>query len=260
LSHPGKSRTPLLFLHGWAMTPAVWQPLIAALGESVHAAAIHLPALPGHGADAASPGEDSLAAWVEALAPALPASAVLVGWSLGALLALELARIRPARVARLILIGATARFVAAPGWAHGLDAATVEAFIDGYARHPTATLRRFLALQTLGDAARRQLLPLLDAACLPHSGPPRPALADGLRILAAADLRPGLATIPQPVHLIHGDGDAVMPPAAARGLADALPHARLTILENRGHAPLLSSPAECAALIRAHLDVNGTPS
>jgi pimeloyl-[acyl-carrier protein] methyl ester esterase len=261
VSGPGKGKTPLLFLHGWAMTPAIWQASIAALGESGHAVEIHAPALPGHGAHAASPGGASLAAWAEALAPALPAGAALIGWSLGALLALELARIQPERVARLILIGATARFVAAPDWPHGLDAATVEAFIDDYERRPAATLRRFLALQTLGDDARRQLLPRLAAACVPHPdpAPPRPALADGLRILAAADLRSGLAAIAQPVHIIHGAGDALMPPAAAHWLAGALPRARLTLLENRGHALPLSSPAECAALIRAHLDANGAP-
>jgi pimeloyl-[acyl-carrier protein] methyl ester esterase len=49
-----------------------------------------------------------------------------------------------------------------------------------------------------------------------------------------------------------------MPLAAARSLADALPHARLNILENCGHAPLLSRPADCAALIREQLDAQET--
>ncbi|MDR3213661.1 MAG: alpha/beta fold hydrolase [Azoarcus sp.] len=249
------ANTPLVFLHGWAMTPAVWRPLLAALGGA--ASEIHTPALPGHDGGAARPPA-TLAAWAEALAPALPPNAVLIGWSLGALLALEIARLRPGCAARLILFGATPRFVASPGWPHGLEAATVAAFVDGYEHDPAAALRRVLALQTLGDDARRQLLPALEAASAPRAGQALPALADGLRILASADLRPHLAAIASPVRLIHGDGDALMPPAAARWLAEALPRARLTVLEKRGHAPMLSDAAACAAAIRACLGTEGS--
>ncbi|MDR1854101.1 MAG: alpha/beta fold hydrolase [Azoarcus sp.] len=230
--------TPLVLLHGWAMTPAVWTPLRGALkGIEIHA-----PALPGNGT--------TLAAWADALAPTLPPRAHLVGWSLGAMLALELAALHPTRVSRLTLIAATPRFVAAPDWPHGLDAATVAAFVAGYANDPRATLRRFLALQTLGDAAGRRLTPRLEAASVPHADAPLPALAAGLKILADADLRPRLAAVTQPVRLIHGDGDALMPLAAARWLADALPRAALTVLERCGHAPLLSRTADCAAVLR----------
>ncbi|MDR2452543.1 MAG: alpha/beta fold hydrolase, partial [Candidatus Accumulibacter sp.] len=225
---------PIVFLHGWAMTPAIWQPMAVALrGE---ASEIHLPALPGHGVATTHP-RNSLAAWVEALAPALPRKAILVGWSLGALLALELARLRPRQVARLALIGSTPRFVASADWPHGLDEETVSDFVEGYARDPAATLRRFLLLQTLGDEARKPLFhKLLEAACMPRAGQTPQVLADGLRILAAVDLRANLVAVEQPVCLLHGDGDALMPPAAAHWLADALPRARLHVLENRGHA------------------------
>jgi pimeloyl-[acyl-carrier protein] methyl ester esterase len=245
------AKMPMVFLHGWAMTPSIWQAMAAAL--SGDASEIHTPALPGHGVATASP-RNSLAAWVEAFAPTLPGNAVLIGWSLGALLALELARVRPRRVASLILIGATPRFVADDGWPHGLDEKTVSDFIEGYASNPAATLRRFLALQTFGDDSRKHLLHRLsETACLPHAGQTPQALADGLRILADTDLRAELAAIEQPVCLIHGDGDALMPPDAARWLANTLPRARLNILKNRGHAPLISACDECVAAARAHL-------
>jgi pimeloyl-[acyl-carrier protein] methyl ester esterase len=260
VSGSGKTTLPLVLLHGWGMTPAVWHPLIAALDRAPADADLYTPALPGHLGEASS-APPTLSAWAEALVPALPPAAVIVGWSLGALLALELARFHPQKVARLVLIGATPRFVSGPDWPHGLTPETVTAFINGYASQPAATLRRFLALQTLGDAARRRLLPQLEAACVPHpAAQPLPALADGLQILVDSDLRPPptLAAIEQPAHLIHGDGDALMPLAAARSLADALSHARLSVLANCGHAPLLSRPAECAALIRAQLDAQET--
>jgi len=245
-------KAPLFFLHGWAMTPAVWQPLIAALGTENFEC--HAPPLPGHDGNATDV-KPSLAAWADALAPALPPAATVIGWSLGALLALELARTRFEHVERLILLGATPRFVSASDWPHGLDAAVVASFTDGYISQPTQTLSRFLTLQTLGDASRRQLLPQLEAAAVPHTGSPLPALADGLKILTTSDLRPQLAEIRQPVHLIHGSNDALMPIEAARQLATALPRARLTVFEHCGHAPLLSRVDECAAVIGAVWDM-----
>jgi pimeloyl-[acyl-carrier protein] methyl ester esterase len=242
---------PLVFLHGWAMTPAIWQAMAAALDDE--ASDIRMPALPGHGTDTTRP-RNSLAAWAEALAPALPRDAILIGWSLGALLALELARVRPQQVARLVLIGSTPRFVASPDWPHGLDEKTVQGFIEGHARDPAATLRRFLALQTLGEDARNHLLrKLSETVCTPRDGQAHQTLADGLHILATTDLRASLAAIGQPVCLIHGNGDALMPPAAARWLADALPRARLHMLAHRGHALPVSACDECVAAIRAHL-------
>ncbi|MDR0780291.1 MAG: alpha/beta fold hydrolase [Pseudomonadales bacterium] len=246
-------KTPLFFLHGWAMTPAVWQPLIEALATGKSDFEIHAPALPGHDGNAAE-SASNLTAWADALAPGLPSGATVIGWSLGALLALELARTRPERVERLILFSVTPRFVSAPDWPHGLDTTVVASFTDGYLSQPNQTLRRFLALQTLGDPSRRQLLPQLEAAAVPHGGYPLPALADGLKILAESDLRLLLTEIRQPVRLVHSSDDALMPVGAARWLAAALPRACLTEIERCGHAPLLSCPDDCAALIRASLD------
>ena len=268
-----KQKSPLLLLHGWAMTPAVWQPLRAAL--DAEAFDTQAPALPGHdGHEHAARPDATLDAWAEIFAPQMGAPVfapqvgapvwagtrpaptplaptTVVGWSLGALIALELARLYPERVARLILIGATPRFAAAPDWPHGLDAGTVAAFGEDYTHQTAACLRRFLTLQSLGEkTARRSLLSRLETACVPHpEGRPLPALADGLKILSGSDLRPRLVTIGQPVHLIHGDGDTLMPLAAARWLAAALPNARLSVLEGCGHALPLSHPVELAQLI-----------
>ncbi|GHU13469.1 pimeloyl-[acyl-carrier protein] methyl ester esterase [Betaproteobacteria bacterium] len=245
------STAPLVFIHGWAMTPAAWRPVMELLpgGRGGHSGDhIALP-LPGH-AHAPQAAAATLESWASALAARVPHGSTVVGWSLGALLALELAALQPERVRALVLISATPRFVADADWAYGLDARTVVSFLEGYASAPGATLRRFFALQTLGDAARRTLLPRLEAASQPHPDAAQAALQDGLHLLASSDVRPRLAAIRVPVQLIHGACDALMPLAAANWLATALPQAKLSVLEDCGHAPLLSRPAECAALIQ----------
>lgn len=238
----------IVLLHGWAMTPAIWRPLQGALE---HDCAVLTPALPGHYDTPPAPAP-TLSAWADALAATLPDHATMVGWSLGGMLALELAARHPHKVAKLVLIAATPKFVGTADWVHGLPAATVATFLAGYVSAPEATLRRFLALQTLGDSARRSLLPALDAARQPHpTSAPIAALADGLGILADADLRPRIAAITQPTSLIHGASDALMPVAAAQWLATTLANAHLNVLDDCGHVPFLSRTETCAAIIRS---------
>lgn len=234
----------LVLLHGWGLSAAVWAPLATALSGTF---TLHTPNLPGHGT--AAPAGPSLNEWADALLPHIPEGAVLVGWSLGAQLALHLAQQAPARVARLVLIGSSPRFVQADDWPSALPASTLDAFRQDFDTAPDATQRRFVALQSLGDSARKAVAATLTDSLTPADDARRTALADGLRLLAETDLRAIVPTIRQPVRLLHGSEDKLMPAAAAEWLADTLPDARLTVFGQCGHAPFLSRPEECATLI-----------
>lgn len=235
----------LVLLHGWGLSPAAWsvlRPHLAGFGS------IHVPWLPGHGPATPAHGSD-LADWTDALVPDLPDGALVCGWSLGSLLALDLARRHPRKVSRLALIGATPRFVAGPDWPHGLAAETVQGFRDGFRDDPGAILRRFVALQTLGDARRKPVAAALSAALPALGSEPAAPLAEGLRLLAEVDLRQDLGAITQPVRVLHGQGDALMPHAAGAWLAEQIPGGRFSLFADCGHAPFLSRPEDCATLL-----------
>lgn len=240
---------PLVLLHGWGLSAAVWKPL---LGHLQPQRAVYLPDLPGHGN--AAPAGETLARWADALLPALPEDGVLVGWSLGAQLALELAQRHPQKVARLVLIGASPRFTMCEDWPHGLPGATLDEFRAQFNSAPEATQRRFVALQSLGDRARKQVAGTLTDSLTPADSSHHAALANGLRLLAETDLRRQLSRIVQPARLLHGSEDKLMPVAAAEWLADQLPGGRLSVLGQSGHAPFLSRPADCAGLIEGFAD------
>ena len=70
------------------------------------------------------------------------------------------------------------------------------------------------------------------------------ALAAGLGILRAVDLRDDLPRIAQPALVIAGERDRLTPPEAGRELATRLPSARFHLIERAGHAPFLSHPDE----------------
>lgn len=90
----------VLFVHGVPDTPAMWQPLIEALGLSADEAVT--PALPGFGCPRPQgfrPTKDSYAGWLVALAEDIVMRAGgpihLVGHDWGALLSLRAASLRP---------------------------------------------------------------------------------------------------------------------------------------------------------------------
>lgn len=230
-------KAPLVLLHGWGVTPRIWHALREALGEIQSIA----PDL------AAGPGE--LEARADALASGLADASVLVGWSLGAMLAMAVADRHPHKVAALCLIGATPRFVRADDWPHGLDAEVVADFRQGFAKRPLRILQRFVALQLLGDRARAMLQPRLEASlCTPDAA----GLEAGLEALTRADLRTRLPQ--QPTLLIHGSKDALMPVEAARWLAQNMPAARLIEFADAGHCPLFGEPESLAARLREFID------
>jgi len=226
------------------MRPSVWDAVRNQLAADTP---VFAPALPGHGGTpAAGP---SLADWSDALLAALPPRAVFCGWSLGGMLALDIAARHPERVAGVVLVGSTPRFVATQDWPHGLASDTVAGFRAGYAEVPEATLRRFLALQLFGDPARKRLQQPLADALEPGATQGGSSFADGLRLLAESDLRPHVDKARCPVRILHGANDALVPVGAARWLADGLPGAELQILEQAGHALPLSHAQACAALL-----------
>jgi pimeloyl-[acyl-carrier protein] methyl ester esterase len=237
----------LLAVHGWSRSGLDLSSLAARLAPRRRVACLDLR---GHGRS--SPGRfdlEALSADLAAAAEALELSrAILLGWSLGAQVALAALAGQPAlraRVAGLVLLGATPRFTEGDGWPHGQPARAVEGLALRVRRQPARAYGRFLddcfAPGELDEAGLARLEPLRRAPA-PHPGC---ALA-GLDLLGATDLRPLLPRLDVPTLVIHGEADAICPPGAGRHLAAAIPGARLLALPGAGHAPFLSREAAVA--------------
>ena len=226
---------PLIIVNGWGMTAAVWDDLRTALTPTRDVACIDVETLVGHGAAA-------LPELVAELSRRAPPSCDVLGWSLGAQLALQWAHDCPQQIARLALVAATPRFVIGDDWTHAMPSAEFDAFADGIAGAPGATLARFVLLQAKGDEHAGKVARALRGAL----GSP---VIEGLDVLRRADLRPLLPRIAQPAIVIQGEHDALVPTAAARMLAETLPQGRLHVMPGTGHAPQVSRTAATARLI-----------
>jgi pimeloyl-[acyl-carrier protein] methyl ester esterase len=233
---------PLVLLHGWGLNCGVFDSLAAGL---VARRDVWAADLPGHGAS-------GMASWNEycaALLDLLPPRFDLLGWSLGGQLALELARLAPARVGRLVLVATTPKFVACSSWVHGMRPDVLRSFATELAGDYRRTVNEFLRLQVRGSLDAEATLQSLQGALLAH-GEARPeALRAGLEWLETRDFRERCQAISLPALAIAGQYDRVTPPSAVHELAAFLPQGESLELRRAGHAPFLSHQAECLEAI-----------
>jgi pimeloyl-[acyl-carrier protein] methyl ester esterase len=244
---------PLVLLHGWAMHGGLFAPLVPLLAQRHR---VHVVDLPGHGHSAAVEPYtlDAIVARLDAAFARETQAIAVLGWSFGATAALRWARVSPARVARLVLVGATPRFVASADWAPAMASAALARFGDELRVAYRLTLQRFLTLQVQGSAEGRATLSALRGALFARGEPTPAVLAAALAVLAETDLRDDVRAIGAPALVVTGSRDALTPPAAGAWLAGALPRARLVAIENAAHAPFLSHRPQFGAAVTEFLD------
>lgn len=237
----------VVLLHGWGFSAGIWRELAGRLAPRFR---VHTPDLPGYGrTPACSPY--TVEKLAEAVARAAPRRCHVVGWSLGGEIALAWARRAPRQVRRLALIGATPCFTARPGWPCATPPAVLGEFRRRLGEDRAGTLARFVAAQAKGDARGRRFGGALQRSSA--GAAPDDVLAAGLDALLAADLRGRLREVAQPTLVLHGAHDRVVPPAAGRRLARALPNARFELMRSCAHAPFLSQPGKVARALREFL-------
>jgi pimeloyl-[acyl-carrier protein] methyl ester esterase len=244
----GKGRDVVL-LHGWGLHGGIFRSIVPTLAARHR---LHMVDLPGHGRSALPQEDYTLENVARIVAHAVPSDATWLGWSLGGRIALAAAA-QGTAIARLILVGANPCFTQRTDWPHGMQETEFTRFAASVRDDWEQTLQRFLAIQARGSERARDELRALRQDLFAHGQPHPEALAGGLEILRAADLRPLLPSIEQPTLVLHGARDTLAPVAAAEYTAHALPHGRLHVIDSAGHAPFLSHPDEFLPALEAFL-------
>lgn len=204
--------------------------------------------LRGHGDSPTPPGPyaiDDLGADLLALLDRIGAErANLIGSSVGGMASLWVASHAPARVERLVVIGSAARLGPVSSW---LDRSR-SVLREGTARVAVAVTPRWVspAFAAAHPDAMDRYRAMFAAA--------DPAGYAGCCIaIAGMDLTEALGRIRAPTLVAVGSEDPATPPALSRALVEAIPEARLAIVEGAAHLPCLDRPAEVARLLLEHL-------
>ena len=226
---------PVVFLHGWAMSGAVWERQLTCLSEKgIRTIAVDLR---GHG-DSVPEGPFTvsqyaydLKGFIHELGLEKP---VLVGWSMGVMVVLSFAESHPRIAEGVCLAGGTPRFTTTGDYHCGLSPKEVTGMKTRLKKDFSRCLTEFRESISKGLTEEDKRL-IIDCPM-----PSFEAARGGLLELMNVDLREALEKISIPALLIHGDDDKVCPVEAARYIAEKIEGAGLLILEGAGHVPFLS--------------------
>ena len=240
---------PLVMIHGWAMHSGIWQSFAEQLAQYCQVICVDLP---GHGLSE-SIELLSLQNISDSLMQALPVQQFSVlGWSLGATVAIDMAARYPERVQSLQLLAGNPLFVQNADWP-GVKTEVLDVFAEQLASDVQQTLVRFLGLQVKGLPDAKTLLQHIKSAVQAYPAPSLQALQAGLQILKYSDGRLALQQLQCPVSVLMGDRDTLIPLALAKSLKKLQPAIQLHLLENAGHVPFLSHSQQLLERVIADL-------
>jgi pimeloyl-[acyl-carrier protein] methyl ester esterase len=242
----------IVFLHGWGMNQGIWhrfikicQPLLA---DKYRLRSLDLP---GYGEQYnSSLAPYSLQELASNIGALIKPNTVVVGWSMGGLVAQYLANLSHPKLIAHIQIASTPKFSNDAHWP-GIKPDVLALFKQQLQHDSAALIKRFLAIQCLGlKDAKAQLSTMYQAVSqypLGHSD----ALNAGLDLLDNTDLREDHLTLtnPSPCLRIFGALDSLIPKNAVSLIQDLYPDSQMAILPKASHAPFVSHEDEVAKLV-----------
>ncbi len=233
---PTMHRTPVLLIHGAGGSHLDWPAELRRMPEANALA----PDLPGHGRSK-GPGRTTISAYAGELIALLDElglrQAILLGFSMGAAVALTMALHHKARVAGLILIGAGARL------------AVDSALLNGLQNDRETAVRQLIDQQWAEDAGeqmkRLSLRRLLDTDA--------ETLVNDYKAVNAFDMRDQITRIHTPTLIIGGTADRMVPFAESEFMNQRIDGSKLVRIEGSGHFMALEQPQAVAEAVQSWL-------
>lgn len=243
---------PMVLLHGWGLNSGVFDHLLPLLSQQY---SVHLIDLPGFGDNSDMP-LGPLSDVARLIAANIPDESIVIGWSLGGLIAQQLALQHPAAVSRLVTIASTPHFMQDDeGWL-GIAPNVLGMFEQQLAHDYKKTIQRFLAIQAMGSLSAKQDIHAIKHAIAAYPDPCEASLLTGLQLLQDVDLREQISAITQPTLRLYGRLDALIPHQVVPVIAELQPKAQHVVMEHVSHAPFISDKAATCAHILSFLSAH----
>ena len=243
---------PVLLVHAYPVDHSIWRRQIESLANDYRVIA---PDLIGFGASGV-PRDDSprlMTQYADELAVLLDRLGVVepvcyVGVSMAGYIGWEFARRHPQRLDRMLL-ACTKAAADTSEFAAKREAAALKVVAEG-AEAIKGTPRSLLGLTTRNrrPELERELRRIVLAT------DPRGIAAAQRGMARRADAREWLGELTLPIQLVAGEEDTFSPPSEMMEWAGLLPNARLEVIPDAGHLPMLEQPAAFTALLRDFLE------
>lgn len=231
------THNPLVFLHGWGFNHSIWHDVFQQLKNTFNVIALDLP---GYGN---SHYDDSFSFDIASISlellKVIPDNSIIVGWSLGGVIATYLAAYYPKKISHLILISSSPCFMETSSWP-GMPLDVLTGFHQLLMNDFDKTIQRFIHLQCLGAENRSALVKHLMARIANLAKPSEKALVKGLEILATMDLRKEWMNLQCPILSLFGRLDSLVPVAVAKAMNQLNPRTHVVIFQKAAHAAFIS--------------------
>jgi pimeloyl-[acyl-carrier protein] methyl ester esterase len=228
----------LVLLHGWGVNSGVWKPFIDIIKDEFCITTIDLP---GYGLNHLKlPTPYNLQTISKTVAEHLPANCILIGWSLGGLVAQQIAHTYPEKLKQLILICSSPKFSKSINWP-GIEPTILNYFAQQLELDFSKTLERFLAIQAMGSPDTRQDTKKIKQALQQYPLPSSVALAAGLDMLLNIDLREKLKELSIPCQMFFGRLDTLVPDKVACLVQQLNAKITIEVILDTSHAPFISN-------------------
>ena len=187
--------------------------------------------------------------WVQYLDESIIENTLLIGWSLGGMLAVEYAHEYPEKLRGLCTLQMNPKFIAATDWSCAMSMDTFSEFKQLAAYDAKTMVKRFGFLVTAkGDDALsdfKQLKRTFVAGTLPSTE----VLQRGLELLETVDVRNKLSELALPQLHIYGEQDQLVPNEVKKQMELLSGQTNVTLLAGMSHLPCYGSAQSVVDLI-----------
>ncbi|MCA9499338.1 MAG: alpha/beta fold hydrolase [Nitrospira sp.] len=241
--------TPLVFVHAFPLSKAMWQPQVDALTDTYRVITIDLP---GHGESDIVLWNDTLDGYAKSIICLLDhlgiARAVFIGLSMGGYTVFSLYRHYPDRILGMVLADTRAQADSEEGKAGRQSMAEV-AFKDGPSAIADIMLPKLLAPSTIKDHAEiveqvRQMILQTSTAAI---------VIDLVAMAARPDSTDLLSTITCPTLVIVGENDVATPVSESHYMTNRITGSILVTIPGAGHLSNFEQPAAFNEALRSFL-------
>ncbi|NMP33023.1 pimeloyl-ACP methyl ester esterase BioH [Thalassotalea sp. M1531] len=238
---------PLVLLHGWGLNSGVFKPLARQLSKDFKVMLIDLP---GYGNNVnCLPEPYTLPVLADLILQTVTEPAVYIGWSLGGLIANQIAlSAKTNEVLGLVNIASSPCFGQRDDW-YGIKPELLNSFHRQISGDIGKTLKGFLKIQAMGSAHIKEDIKLIQELVMATSLPERYALDQGLNLLETVDLRKQLVDINVPYLRMYGKMDGLVPKKIIEEVNILAPESESVVFDKASHAPFISNFQEFIATL-----------
>ena len=236
-----------VLLHGWGVTNNVWHNFCKGLNQFNN---ITSPNLYGV---AKNINSRDIRVIAMAINKKIQSDCVLIGWSLGGLVATLIAE-QSDKIKAVVYIATAPCFINNENWTNVIDVKDFEKLESKFLNDTAMALKYFAGLIASGDEAPKNTNKLIRQSLANTED--SATLGSWLEQMRKTEQRSNFSALKIPILILLGENDVLINAHIKNELTSLNPSAQANVLKNCGHAPFISNADQTIKLINEFIGRN----